>query len=586
MITRAGLATIALLISGATTTVGLAGADGRENVDGFFDVGPFVLSPSNDTPTTWRFAQSQPGSDWSEPEFDDTDWEIGEGGFGGWWYGRPDRVGTLWETVDLWARTTFEVGNEDVDGLAIHGRWDDTIEVYINGALAASVPRWTPTYRFLRISDEAKATIVPGTNLIAVHCHDTGGGRYLDVGIAPAPFDSLPTSGSVATCELEVFSDAVRSFMEEHYIPAGVLAVMKGNRVVVRRAFGYMDKEMTRVLSPHAVLRLASNDKLVTKGAIMELIAKGANDPVTGAPINANTHVFELFAARGILPPAGVVPDPRIYDVTIQHLMDHASGIAPIPWYPPDFYDAIGAGSGMTTPEDSISYLFGAPLSFAPGESDQYSSTGFFVLRYLIEMLTGDLKTFLDDVVLAPVGTTDMYISSEILNGRHPREPWYATKETPYDRWIFLEDFLALSSTADAMVRYLRRYHLAWGTPLEDPITGEWAPVPDNGGGVFFGSMAGTWSVAVQRRWEELSYAVIFNQGGVYDEIYYQLEGIAKTFSSDRWGQIELVELLGCMDGPAARANASCSGSNSDLNCDGHTDLRDFARFVLHMPID
>jgi hypothetical protein len=60
---------------------------------------------------------------------------------------------------------------------------DEDAEIYLNGVLAAQLRGFVSDYDEVALSDKARAEMRPGKNLIAVHCHQTGGGQYIDVGI-------------------------------------------------------------------------------------------------------------------------------------------------------------------------------------------------------------------------------------------------------------------------------------------------------------------------------------------------------------------------------------------------------------------
>jgi hypothetical protein len=60
---------------------------------------------------------------------------------------------------------------------------DEDVEIYVNGVLAASAPGYVGDDVTLPMNAAGRAALKRGENLIAVHCHQTVGGQYIDVGI-------------------------------------------------------------------------------------------------------------------------------------------------------------------------------------------------------------------------------------------------------------------------------------------------------------------------------------------------------------------------------------------------------------------
>ena len=141
-----------------------------------------VLPTSREHPQQWRYTFDQPGDQWINKDFADSTWKSGPGGFGT--EKTPGAViGTVWNTSDIWMRRTFIIGNENPDSLALLMHHDEDAEVYLNGALAAGEEGWTTEYELTPLGKKARASLKKGTNVIAIHCHQTNGGQYIDAGL-------------------------------------------------------------------------------------------------------------------------------------------------------------------------------------------------------------------------------------------------------------------------------------------------------------------------------------------------------------------------------------------------------------------
>lgn len=147
-----------------------------------------VLATSRDQPATWRYTTDAPPSDWMAAGFDDVKWPSGPAGFGA--RNPPGAViRTPWTSSDIWLRRSFELpaGSTFVNP-QIYLHHDENAEVYLNGTLVLTVTGYTQDYELNAPSVDLKPLLKPGPNRLAVHCHQTTGGQYVDVGIV----DLLP----------------------------------------------------------------------------------------------------------------------------------------------------------------------------------------------------------------------------------------------------------------------------------------------------------------------------------------------------------------------------------------------------------
>ena len=131
---------------------------------------------------TWRYVLQQPASEgWQRAEFDDSQWKQSAGGFGT--RGTPGAVvRTEWNTGDIWLRREF-TAPASATSLALRVHHDEDAEVFLNGLLAMRLPRWTTGYVEIPLSPEVAKALVPGKNVLAIHCHQNGGGQYIDAGL-------------------------------------------------------------------------------------------------------------------------------------------------------------------------------------------------------------------------------------------------------------------------------------------------------------------------------------------------------------------------------------------------------------------
>jgi len=130
---------------------------------------------------TWQYTFDKPADGWQQPEFDDSAWKSGPGGFG-----TKDTPGTVirtnWASEDIWIRREFTLDAAVADPhLLLHH--DEDAEVYINGVPAAKLTGFVTSYVLVSMNEGAAGALKVGRNTIAIHCRQTVGGQHIDAGI-------------------------------------------------------------------------------------------------------------------------------------------------------------------------------------------------------------------------------------------------------------------------------------------------------------------------------------------------------------------------------------------------------------------
>ncbi len=153
-----------------------------------------IVPSSRRRAQTWQYTTANPGEGWFKADFDDKGWQQGRGGFGT--RETPGAaVRTVWNSPDIWIRREFNLSSTSFKDLKLYVHHDEDAEIYVNGVLAAKCAGYVSEYGPVAMSAEARAALRAGTNVMAVHCHQTGGGQYIDVGfVETVPATRQPMS--------------------------------------------------------------------------------------------------------------------------------------------------------------------------------------------------------------------------------------------------------------------------------------------------------------------------------------------------------------------------------------------------------
>lgn len=399
-----------------------------------------------------------------------------------------------------------------------------------------------------------------------------------------AASDAIPMTGR-ARPGLTGFEDLIPSFMADHRIPGGALAVVRHGRLVYARGFGYADRERRQPVQPDSLFRIASLSKPVTAVAVLQLAEQHR--------LRLDDRVFDLLHDRFPLPEDGSA-DPRLKEITIRHLLQHTGG-----WDREESFDPMFRAvefakqldvAPPARPEQIIQAMATQKLDFDPGARYAYSNYGYCLLGRVIETVTE--KPYEDavrDHVLRPAGITRMRLGHTLPEGRAEGEVCYYTPENetgpavmgpqigkpvpqPYGAWclesldahggwiasaVDLARFAAaLEPDAPHPLLTPASWETMWARPEgrpgheEDGMPSDWyygcgwAVRPMGKRGVILwhtGSLPGT-SALLVRRHDGLTWCILFNSRGTYitrhpaaliDLLLHRVANAVKTWPDD-----------------------------------------------------
>jgi hypothetical protein len=155
-----------------------------------------VVPTALQAPQSWTWITDEPGQKWKTADFDDSAWAKGQSGFGT--DGTPGaRVATRWDGNAIWLRRWFELPAAPLHEPQWCVHHDEDVEVWLDGQLQLTQPGYTSGYVYFPVTAAGTQLLTPGKHLLAVHCVQTKGGQYIDVGLS----DLLPPVASPAKAE-------------------------------------------------------------------------------------------------------------------------------------------------------------------------------------------------------------------------------------------------------------------------------------------------------------------------------------------------------------------------------------------------
>jgi CubicO group peptidase (beta-lactamase class C family) len=172
---------------------------------------------------------------------------------------------------------------------------------------------------------------------------------------------------------------------------ATALVARKG-QIIYKKAFGMANLEYNIPMQVDNIFRIGSITKQFTAVAILQLMEQGK--------LNLQDSINKF------------IPDypTHGHKITIEHLLTHTSGI--------QSYTGMKDFEKQVTldlkPTELIDYFKNEPMEFAPGTKMKYNNSGYFLLGYIIEKVSGKTyPQYVEDNFFKPLGMSNSLYGSD-----------------------------------------------------------------------------------------------------------------------------------------------------------------------------
>jgi CubicO group peptidase (beta-lactamase class C family) len=190
--------------------------------------------------------------------------------------------------------------------------------------------------------------------------------------------------------------------MEKRQIPGLVYGICEDENLIEVASYGYADLQNLGPVQNNTVFELASITKQFTAGAIMLLVQDGnlrLTDPI-------NLYIENCPATWN--------------EITIKHLLTHTSGLpamgkgntGALSLSPMEYIQTISTQN--ITKQVAYAVVKTDTLDFQPGDRYSYSDTGYFLLGFIIDNISGSYREFIQNRIFDPVGMKSSYILDRI----------------------------------------------------------------------------------------------------------------------------------------------------------------------------
>lgn len=225
----------------------------------------------------------------------------------------------------------------------------------------------------------------------------------------------------------------IAEFMRTWNIKGGSVAITKNGKLIYSKGFGYTDKNNQRKAQPTDLYRIASVSKPITAVAIMKLIEDGE--------LKLTDKVFGENAILDVNYYSEVISDPRIYNITVQQLLEHSAGwdrktsCDGYPHFDPPFFPLhvsdVEHAPNPVGDSTLIRFTLRKGLNNDPGTKFSYSNIGYLVLGKIIEKVSGQTyENYVQSHIFLPLGISNIRLGKNLQSEKFIGESDYFANST------------------------------------------------------------------------------------------------------------------------------------------------------------
>lgn len=210
----------------------------------------------------------------------------------------------------------------------------------------------------------------------------------------------LGEQNSLTEHEISQIESWVGKNMKNGKIPGVSVVIVKGDKAVYTKGFGYADNETKQPVTVETLFELGSNSKAFTALGILKLEKEGRihfDDPVK--------KYIPWFQMKYVGEHRGEKIHGYI-DITLEQLLHHTSGI------PFKSIGDIPVAEGEDALEKTVRTQVDKVLDFYPGDKFQYATINYDILGLVIQNVSGQsFEQYVKGNIFEPLGLHSTYAS-------------------------------------------------------------------------------------------------------------------------------------------------------------------------------